>query len=71
MMAAIFGVRPDITFWDKLQKDECKLLSEFYRSTDKIMRLETAREAIQARLLPLKITTIMAKNKKMEIAAHL
>ena len=48
MMAAISGVQPDTPFWDKLQKDECKLLSEFYRRADKIMRLETAHEAIQA-----------------------
>ena len=46
-MAAIFGVRPDTPFWDKLQKDECKMLAEFYRRADKIMRLETTREAIQ------------------------
>ena len=47
MMAAISRVRPDTPFWDKLQKDECKTLAEFYRHTDKIMRLETAREAVQ------------------------
>ena len=46
-MAAIFGVRPDTPFWDKLQKDECKSLSESYRRADKIMRLKTARGAIQ------------------------
>ena len=27
MMAAIFGVRPDTLFWDKLQKDKCKSLA--------------------------------------------
>ena len=48
MMAAISGVRPNTLFWDKLQKDECKSMSEFYMHTDKIMSLETAREAIQA-----------------------
>ena len=48
MMAAIFEVRLDTPFWDKLQKDECKLLAEFYRRADKIMRLEIAQEAIQA-----------------------
>ena len=47
-MAAISGVRPDTPFWDKLQKDECKKLAEFFRRADKITRLETAREAIQA-----------------------
>ena len=47
-MAAISGVRPDTPFWDKLQKDECKTSMEFYRYADKIMRLETAEEAIQA-----------------------
>ena len=48
MMAAISGVRPETPFWDKLQKDECKLLMEFYRCTDKIIRLETACEVVQA-----------------------
>ena len=48
MMAAISRVRPNTPLWDKLQKDECKTLAEFYRRADKIMRLETAREAIQA-----------------------
>ena len=47
-MAAISGVRPNTPFWDKLQKDECKTLAKFYRRANKIMRLETAREAIQA-----------------------
>ena len=47
-MAAILGVQPETPFWDKLQKDECKTLQEFYRQTDKIMRLETAREAVHA-----------------------
>ena len=47
MMVAISGVRPDTHFWDKLQKDECKSLVEFYRCADKIIRLETTREAIQ------------------------
>ena len=45
MMVAIFGVRPETPFWDKLQKDECKSLQEFYKWMDKIMHLETAREA--------------------------
>ena len=48
MMVAISGGRPDTSFWDKPQKDECKTLAEFYRRAYKIMRLETAREAIQA-----------------------
>ena len=48
MMAAISGVRPETSFWDKLQKDECKSLSEFYKRADKIICLETAREAVQA-----------------------
>ena len=48
MMAAISGVRPDIPLWDKLHKDKCKTLAEFYRRADKIMRLETTQEAIQA-----------------------
>ena len=47
-MAAISGVRPETHFWDKLQKDECKTLAENYRRADQIMRLETARETIQA-----------------------
>ena len=48
LMATISGVRPETSFWDKLQKDECKTLQEFYRRADKIMRLETASEAVQA-----------------------
>ena len=47
MMATISGVRPDTPFQDKLQKDECQSQSEFYRFANKIMHLETAREAIQ------------------------
>ena len=47
MMEAISGVRPDTPFWDKLEKDECKSLSEFYRRTNKIIRLETVRKATQ------------------------
>ena len=47
MMATISGVQPDTLFWDKLQKDECKTLAEFFRYADKIMRLQTAWEAIQ------------------------
>ena len=48
MMAAISGVRPETPFQDKLQKDECKSLAEFYRRANKIKHLETAQEAIQA-----------------------
>ena len=47
-MAGISRVRPNTPFWDKLQKDECKTLAKFYRHVDKIMCLETTREAIQA-----------------------
>ena len=49
LMAAISMVQPETPFWDKLQKDECKTLQEFYKQADKIMCLETAREAVQAR----------------------
>ena len=48
LMAAISGVQPETPFWDKLQKDECKTLQEFYRRVDKIMRLENAKEVVQA-----------------------
>ena len=48
LMAAISRVRPETPFWDKLQKDECKILQEFYRRADKIMCLEIAREAVHA-----------------------
>ena len=48
LMAAISIVRPKTPLWDKLQKDECKTLQEFYRRADKIMRLETAWEVIFA-----------------------
>ena len=65
MMAAIFGVWPDTPFWDKLQKDECKTLAEFYRCTDKIMHLETAQEAIQAgKLAPTEKNNDNGKNRK-------
>ena len=47
-MATISGVQLETPFWDKLQKDECKKLQEFYRQADKIMRLETAREVVLA-----------------------
>ena len=47
MMAAILGIQPETPCWDNVQKDECKSLQEFYRRVDKIMRLETAREAVQ------------------------
>ena len=45
-MAAILVVQPETPFWDKLHKDEYKMLQEFYRRAEKIMRLETAKEAI-------------------------
>ena len=47
-MAAISEVWPETPFWDKIQKDECKMLQEFYRRTNKIMRLETTREVVHA-----------------------
>ena len=49
IMTAISGVRRDTPIWDKLQRDECKSLVEFYRRANKIMCLETAWEAIKAR----------------------
>ena len=55
LMATISGVRPETPLWDKLQKDECKTLKEFHRRANKIMRLEIAREAVQAgRLTPVR-----------------
>ena len=72
MMAAISRVRPEDPFWEKLPKDECKLLQEFYKRADKIMLLETIREAIQAgKPTPSKRTMITARSRKMEIVAHL
>ena len=47
MTVAISGVRAETPFWDKLQKDECKLLMEFYRRANMMMRLETTHEAVQ------------------------
>ena len=44
----ISRVWPETPFWDKLQKDECKSLQEFYRRVDRIMHLEIAQEAVQA-----------------------
>ena len=46
LMAAISGVQPETPFWYKLKKDEYKTLKEFYKCANKIMRLETAREAV-------------------------
>ena len=73
MMTTISEVRPETPFWDKLQKDECKSLAEFYRRIDKIMRLETAREAVQAgKPTPSeKNNDNNKKNKKMGIVVHL
>ena len=48
LMASISGVQLETPFWDKLQKDECKTLQEFYRRADKIMPLETTREVVHA-----------------------
>ena len=48
MMAAILKVQHETLFCEKLQKDECKSLQEFYKHADKIMHLETGREAVQA-----------------------
>ena len=45
MMETISGIRPNTPFWDKLQKDECKSLAEFYMRADKIICIETAWEA--------------------------
>ena len=69
---AISGVRSDTPFWDKIQKDECKTLAEFYRRTDKIMRLETAREPFRRESqLPQKKATTMARSERMETVTHL
>ena len=46
MMTEISKVQPETPFWDKLQKDECKSLQEFYRREDKIMCLETVQETV-------------------------
>ena len=48
LMVAISGVRPEIPFWNRLQKDECKTIQEFYRRADKIIHLEIAREVVHA-----------------------
>ena len=47
-MAVISGVRPETPFWDKLQKNEYKMLQEFYKCADKIICLETAQEVVHA-----------------------
>ena len=66
-MAAISGVRPETPFWDKLQKDKCKMLQEFYRRADKIIRLETGREAVHAeRTTPVKEPREIAPTRKFE-----
>ena len=65
LMAAISGVRLETPFWDKLQKDECKTLQEFYRRADKIMRLETAKEAVHAwRSTPIEVPHEIAPTGK-------
>ena len=46
MMVVISRVRPETPFCDKLQKEACKSLQEFYRCINKIMLFETAREAV-------------------------
>ena len=72
MMVAISGVRPDTPFWDKLEKDECKTLAEFYSRADMIMRLETAREAIQERKeTAAEKGSDNGKSKRMETIIHL
>ena len=76
MMAAISGVRPKITFWDKLHKDECKSLMEFCKRIDKIMHMETAREAVQVgKSTPSEKNNDNSKKqktkKKTEIVTHL
>ena len=72
MMAAISRVQPETPFWDKLQKNECKLLMEFYKRANKIMHLEIAREAVQAgKSTPSKKNNDNGKNQKKEIITHL
>ena len=73
MMTAISGVRPETPFWDKLRKDECKSLMEFYRRADNIIRVETTHKALQAgKSTPSdKNNDNGKKRKKMEIVAHL
>ena len=67
LMAAISGVRPETPFWDKLQKDECKSLQEFYKRADNIMRLDITREAVQAgRLTPAEAQREVAPSRKFE-----
>ena len=52
IMTVISRVRPETPpsrISSRSQKGECKSLQEFYRRADKIIHLENAREAIQAR----------------------
>ena len=39
-------VLPEIPFWDKLQQKECRSVSEFYRKTNKFLKLENSKEAL-------------------------
>ena len=65
LMAAISGEQPETPLWDKLQKDECKMLQEFYRRADKIMRLEIAQEAVHAgRSTPIEASCEIAPARK-------
>ena len=72
IMAVISRVRLDTPFWDKLQKDECKTLAEFYKDANKIMCLETAEKPFKwGSQLPQKRATTMARNERMETVTHL
>ena len=79
LMVAISGVRPETPFWDKLQKEECKTLQEFYRRENNIMRLETVHTGRSTPIeAPHKIALVgkststeekgIARNERMEIA---
>ena len=71
IMAAISRVQPETPFSDKLQKDECKSLQEFYRRADKIIWLETTHELYkQESPLPQRKTMTSARSGKIKIVVN-
>ena len=36
----------ETSFWDKLQQKECRSVSEFYKKTNKFLKLEDSKEAL-------------------------
>ena len=41
------GVLPETPFWDELQQNECRSVSEFYKKASKFLKLEDSKEALR------------------------